>query len=123
MKLHLAGADGAHLFNACEVDHVVIDRMPHACSVIVTRTEVISPWRPTDFNAITADDLTLVLPLGCEILLLGTGARQRFAAPALLEALYRAGIGVEAMSTPAACRTYNILVAEDRKVAAAVVLQ
>ncbi len=123
MKLHLAGAEGAHLFNACEIDQLVIDRVPHACSVIVTRTDLISPWRPEQFDAITADDLTLVLPLGCEILLLGTGQRQRFPAPALLRALIEAGIGVEAMSTPAACRTYNILVAEDRKVAAAVVLR
>ena len=54
------------------------------------------------------------------MLLLGTGARQRFPHPRLYRALTDAGIGVECMDTPAACRTYNILVAEDRRVVAAI---
>ena len=57
--------------------------------------------------------------LGVDIVLLGTGARQRFPHPRLTAALAKAGIGVEVMDLQAACRTYNILVAEERKVAAA----
>ncbi|HCI14339.1 MAG TPA: hypothetical protein DFK12_10415 [Gallionellaceae bacterium] len=57
-----------------------------------------------------------------DVLLFGTGARQRFAHPRLYRTLTDAGIAVEFMTTPAACRTYNILVAEDRKVVAAVLL-
>jgi uncharacterized protein len=57
-----------------------------------------------------------------EIVLLGTGGTLRFPHPRLTEALIRAQIGVEVMDTPAACRTYNILASEGRKVAAALLL-
>ena len=57
-----------------------------------------------------------------EVVLLGTGAKQQFARPDLYRALIQARIAVEFMNTPAACRTYNILVAEDRKVIAAILL-
>jgi uncharacterized protein len=53
------------------------------------------------------------------VALLGTGSRQRFPAPRLTRALAEARIGLEVMTTPAACRTYNILMAEGRKVVAA----
>ena len=55
-------------------------------------------------------------------MIVGTGEKQRFAHPKLYRALTDLGIGVEFMTTPAACRTYNILVAEDRKVVAAIML-
>ena len=61
--------------------------------------------------------------LGAEIVLLGTGARQRFPHPRLTRALAQAGIGLEVMDLQAACRTYNILVAEERKVAAALLFE
>ncbi len=57
-----------------------------------------------------------------EVVLLGTGTRLRFPHPRLTRALTDAGIGVEVMDTPAACRTFNILAAEGRKVLAAVIL-
>jgi uncharacterized protein len=122
VKLHLAGAPGAHLFQSCGDGELVIDGVTHRSGVLVTRERLIAPWGPGRFEVLGADDLAVVLDLGCDILLLGTGPRQRFPTPALVRSLLAAGIGVEAMSTPAACRTYNILVAEDRKVAAAVCL-
>jgi uncharacterized protein len=60
---------------------------------------------------------------GAEILILGTGAKQRFPHPRLTAPLARSGIGLEVMSLQAACRTYNILVAEERKVAAALLFR
>jgi uncharacterized protein len=57
------------------------------------------------------------------VVLLGTGARQRFPAPVLMRSLIDRGIGVEVMDTHAACRTYNILMAEGRDVAAALILE
>ena len=56
-------------------------------------------------------------------MLLGSGPEHRFAHPQLYRALTDAGIGVEFMSTPAACRTYNILMGEDRKVAVGILLE
>ena len=64
-----------------------------------------------------------VRELQAEIVLLGTGPRQRFPHPRLTAALASAGIGLEVMDVQAACRTYNILVAEERKVAAALLFE
>jgi uncharacterized protein len=60
--------------------------------------------------------------LSIDVLVLGTGDALRFPAPACLQSLTRAGIGIEVMDTPAACRTYNVLLGEDRRVAAAVLV-
>ena len=57
-----------------------------------------------------------------EIVLLGTGDRQRFPRPKLTRALLARGVGVEVMDTSAACRTYNIIMMEDRRVAAALLM-
>ncbi len=80
-------------------------------------------WGPDDFAALSSAHLAALLPIPCDVLLLGTGNRQRFPAPALLRPLIEAGRPVEVMDTPAACRTYNILVAEGRMVAAALIIE
>ena len=64
-------------------------------------------------------DFEVFLDMSLEILLLGTGSKQRFPHPRLTQALARRRIGVEVMDLQAACRTYNILMAEERRVAAA----
>ena len=69
----------------------------------------------------TAADFEQILALRPEVVLLGTGARQRFAHPRLYASLSAARIGLEMMDTGAACRTYNILMAEGRKVLAALI--
>jgi uncharacterized protein len=83
---------------------------------------VHTDWTATDFASLDARHFDYFLDLKPEILLLGTGAKQHFARPELYRELIRARIGIEFMDTPAACRTYNILVAEDRKVVAAVLI-
>ena len=75
------------------------------------------------FDVLREEDFHPVLDLNLEILLLGTGARQRFPHPRLTRALAAKRIGVEVMDLQAACRTYNILVAEERKVAAALLFE
>lgn len=89
-------------------------------SIAVMPGEVRSDWVVADFDALNAAHFEYFLPLKPDVLLLGTGSRQRFAHPGLYRSLTDAGVGVECMDTPAACRTYNILVAEDRKVVAAI---
>ena len=64
----------------------------------------------------------MIAQLEPEIALLGTGDRQRFPHPRLIQALMARGIGVEVMDTSAACRTYNIVMLEGRRVAAALLL-
>ncbi|HEY9193051.1 MAG TPA: Mth938-like domain-containing protein [Methyloversatilis sp.] len=90
----------------------------------LTRTLVLGPgtvledWGSGNLDELKPDDFAQLIPLSVQILLLGTGPVQRFPKPALLRPLIDAGIGVEVMDTLAAARTYNILVAEGRSVAA-----
>ena len=91
-------------------------------SIVVLAEEVRDDWAVASFDELSEAHFDYFLALKPDVLLLGTGARQRFPHPRLYRALTDAGIGVECMDTPAACRTYNILVAEDRKVVAAILL-
>ena len=83
----------------------------------------MKPWRATDFDHLEAADFAELAGLGADIVLLGTGARQRFPHPKLTASLGAARIALEVMDLKAACRTYNILVAEARKVALALVFR
>jgi uncharacterized protein len=77
-------------------------------------------WPVSRFEDVTLDALQPVVERGgTEILLLGCGARMQRVPAALRQALKGAGISLDAMDTGAACRTYNVLLAEDRRVAAA----
>ena len=80
-------------------------------------------WAPARFDALALEHFALLAALEVEVVLLGTGARQRFPAPGLTEPLRAARVGLEVMDVAAACRTYNILLAEERRVAAALLLE
>jgi uncharacterized protein len=92
-------------------------------SLIVTATTIIEDWRPLRIEDLQATDLEPLLQLRPEVLLVGSGARQKFPDRATLAALYAARLGFEIMDTGAACRTYNVLAAEGRNVAAALILE
>jgi len=93
-----------------------------ACSVIVSAGTLIEDWRPQTAAELVPADLEPVLALQPEVLLLGSGARQVFPPAALLAELHARRIGFEVMDTGAACRTYNLLIAEGREVAAALII-
>jgi uncharacterized protein len=92
-------------------------------SCVLSADRLITDWRPQTFAELTLADLDAVLALDPEIVVLGTGSRQRFPEPALLASVYARGVGCEVMDLGAACRTYNVLVSEDRKVVAALLLK
>ena len=83
----------------------------------------VQAWSASAFSELKKEDFENLKSLGAEIVLLGTGPQQRFPHPSLTAPLAQAGIGVEVMDLKAACRTYNILVAEERKVAAALLFK
>lgn len=122
MKLHLANPADTKLFTAHGTDHVMVNGERFSTSVVVLAEEVRSDWQVAGFDALDEAHFSYFIAIAPEVLLLGTGAQQRFPHPRLYRALTDAGIGVEVMDTPAACRTYNILVAEDRKVVAAIII-
>jgi len=122
VKLHQAVAAGTNTFTGYGDDYVAVNgaRRESACIVLPDR---ILDWSVESFDKLRAEDFTLFESLGVDIVLLGTGQRQRFPHPRLTAALAKVGIGVEVMDLQAACRTYNILVAEERKVAAALLFR
>lgn len=91
-------------------------------SVIVAPDRLVTDWSPQTFADLAETHFAAILDLEPEIVLLGTGGRQRFPHPRLTQALLAHGVGVEVMDTSAACRTYNVLVVEDRRVAAALLM-
>lgn len=121
MKLHLAPSSGQNLFTGYGAGYVSINSARREQNLIVTAQQVLE-WHIAGFEALGDGDFELLLGLQPEIVILGTGSVQRFPAPALSRPLANAGIGFEAMDTRAACRTYNILTAEGRKVAAAILI-
>ena len=118
MKLHQAAASTANIFSGYGDDYVLINGERRDRSVIVLPDRVLD-WNVAGFDALRPEDFQFIEKLNAGIVLLGTGRRQRFPHPRLTAPLAKAGIGVEVMDLQAACRTYNILVAEERKVAAA----
>jgi len=122
MKFHLQ-APGSNVIAALGTDWIRIGETEYRQNLIVTPDAVATGWAPSGFAALAGDDFAALLQYRPELVLLGTGATQRFPHPRLLQALTDARVGVEAMDTRAACRTFNILVAEDRRVVAALVLE
>ena len=118
MKLHATPASSLNSFSGYGDGFVLVNGQRHERSLIVTPDRVMD-WGATGFDALAESDFQPLLELNPEIVLLGTGPRQRFPHPRLTQALAARRIGVEVMDLQAACRTYNILMAEERRVAAA----
>ncbi len=119
MKLHTSNTDGLNLFSAYGDDFVTVNQEKHFANLILLPDTVIPSWTSATVATLTVPDMERLLALKTEIILLGTGSRLRFPAGALLRPFAPAGIGLDVMDLKAACRTYNILAAEGRKVAAA----
>ncbi len=122
MKLHLANTGSQNVFTACGAGFVAVNRRRIETSVIVLPEQLIEPWSVTALTSMTEADFQTLAALPVEVVLLGTGGRLRFPHPRHGEPLRQANIGLEVMDTPAACRTYNILLGEGRRVAAALLI-
>jgi len=121
MKFHLNTAEG-NMFTGHGADYVRLGVVEYRDNVLVTPERIVTGWTAGGFDTLTEADFAALTELKPEVVLLGTGASLRFPHPRLTRALTDAGIGVEVMDTPAACRTFNILAAEGRRVVAAVIL-
>lgn len=86
---------------------------------LILAPSTVQRWEVADFGRLQPEDFEPVLTLRPEVVLLGTGLRHRHVHPRLTAHLSNAGAALEAMDTRAACRTYNILAADGRRVAAA----
>jgi uncharacterized protein len=118
VKLHASSPSALNTFSGYGEGFVLVNGQRHEQNLIVVPEQLL-PWSAASFDALKEEDFRVFLELNLEILLLGTGPKQRFPHPRLTGALAAQRVGVEAMDLQAACRTYNILMAEQRRVAAA----
>jgi uncharacterized protein len=121
MKLHEHISTGQLVIQACEPGKVTINDQPVCSSCIVTPNKLLD-WPLTNMADIGKEHLRPLMELELEIVLFGSGNRQQFPNMRCLLALSDRGIGFEVMDTHAACRTYNILMAEGRAVATALII-
>ncbi|HUW98934.1 MAG TPA: Mth938-like domain-containing protein [Acidiferrobacter sp.] len=122
MKIHLDTGDGRHLIRAYEPGRILIGEVTYERSLILMPDRIIDDWRPQHFGELDAQAVQELADLQAEVVLLGTGRTLRFANPAWLSTLTKRHIGIECMDTGAACRTYNLLMSEGRKVVAGLLL-
>ena len=121
MKFHLSSSEG-NVFTGHGADYVRLGVIEYRENLLVTPERIVTAWAPGGFEALSEPDFAAIAALEPEVALLGTGATLRFPNARLTRPLIEAGIGLEVMDTPAACRTFNILAAEGRRVVAAVLL-
>ncbi len=119
MKLRLDDISGINVFTGYGEGYVMVNKQRHERNLVVLRDRLLTSWPPAGFDDLNAQHFALIAELEPEIVLLGTGNRLRFPSAELTRALIEARIGLEVMDFQAACRTYNFLAAEERKVAAA----
>ncbi len=115
----------APLVRAYTETWIQIDDLRFEQSVIVSSLPGVLPqaWPPSSFALLQAHDLDALAKTGAELVILGTGRRQKFPPASWLAHFLQARMGLEAMDTAAACRTYNILAGEGRRVVAGLLLE
>jgi uncharacterized protein len=118
MKLTLAASSKVNLIRSYSAAELRIGALRLHSSCIVTADSVITDWEPASLAQLSREHLERVFALQPEVVLLGTGLVQRFAPLAIRTAFAERGVGLEAMDLGAASRTFNVLVQEDRRVAA-----
>jgi len=121
LKFHLATASG-NVVTGIGPGWLRVNAEVHRQGLLLAPDALVAPWASSGFAALTEADFAPLLELSPTVVVFGTGSALHFAHPRLTRALTDAGIGVETMDTAAACRTYNILAAEGRRVAAALIV-
>lgn len=122
MKLHPASFAHQNIFTGYGDGYVLINQTRYEKSLIVLPNHLIGDWPIISVQELELQHFESLLPHSPEIILLGTGATHKFPDHTLLSHLAKMGIGIEIMDTKACCRTYNILVEEGRRAAAAVLI-
>jgi uncharacterized protein len=121
VKFHLATAKG-NVVTGVGPGWVRIGAIEYRESLVLTPEAIATGWAPAGFEGLAEIDFTRLLEGAPQVVLLGTGRTIRFPRPELTRALIDARVGIEVMDTAAACRTFNILAAEGRRVTAALLL-
>ena len=111
-----------HRLTSYSDDTVSINEAIYRDSLVLTADFLLCPWPVGDISGLDAASLEPVFDSAPSVVLLGTGTKQRFPGAEIFGLFGERGIGLEVMDNGALCRTFNILVAEDRAVTAAILL-
>lgn len=124
MKIAKATApqEGAQIIRRYAAGQIVVNDRTVTSSILITPTELHADWPPETFAQLTAEHCEMLLAHEPDVMLLGTGRYQRFPAPDIMARMLGAGVGVEIMDTAAACRTFNVLMNEGRRVVAGLLM-
>jgi len=122
MKLHSNPTQHYQTVTGYDETGVEINAVRFRYSLVVTPETPPAPWAVASFEALAPEHFAAIDALTPDVVIVGTGARQRFVHPRLVAQLTDRRVGVECMDNQAACRTYNILMAEGRKVALALII-
>jgi len=123
VKFTLEPPSQANLIRSYSDSEVRIGEERVRRSCLVTAERLITDWPPATFDELAPAHLEAIFALAPELVLLGTGPTQRFASPEMRGEFARRRIGLEVMQLGAACRTFNVLVQEERRVLAALFLR
>jgi uncharacterized protein len=123
MKFTLEASSRVNLIRSYSTEEIRVGEQSIRSSCIITAESLVADWPPATLDELTLTHLEPIFELRPELVLLGTGAQQRFASAPIRAAFASKGIGVESMDLGAACRTFNVLVQEERRVAAALFLK
>ena len=122
MKLHQSDTQKYQTITGYDASGVEINAERYNYSLIVLPETPPRPLNAPSFESLTAEHFDLIGQDHPDVVILGTGERQRFIHPKLTASLTMRRIGVECMDSQAACRTYNILMGEGRKVTLALII-
>ncbi len=122
MKLQPDRIEGVNVISGLLHDAVSVNGITHRSSILIPWVGDIVAWGEAGFEGLTTADFDRLAELQPELVIFGSGSRIRFAPPAVMRNLMARRIGVETMDTAAACRTYNVLAGENRRVVAALLL-
>jgi uncharacterized protein len=123
MKLHSSSTQQYQTVTGYDAEGVEINAQRFNFSLLVMPETRPRPWQVASFESLTAAHFESIAQDAPDVVILGTGERQRFVHPRLVASLSNQRIGVECMDSHAACRTYNILMGEGRKVTLALIIE
>lgn len=122
MKFSEADTGGGNLIQGYEPGRIRIGDRTYTGGLIVSPARIITGWGPEYPAELVAEHFEVLMELDPQVVIVGTGAQQVFPEPRAYLPVLQRGLGVELMDTGAACRTYNILMSEGRRVAAGLLM-
>ena len=122
MKFHLIQSDNKNFITGYDLNWVEVNQERHQTSLIITPNQLLLEWPVKTIKDIKENSFEAIESFNIEIILLGTGNIQEHLEPKILEYFSKKNMAVECMNNQSACRTYNILANEERKVLLALML-